>query len=123
MGCFTNHARDRALDRYGLDLTDQDLEAIYWTCVGGTALCGKTDDRGHIYMMRFRDIQICPVLSRMKSCIVTFMPSEFFASGRNLGYFQKKGMAKQRPATAKSLGGRAYRRERITLAQALEDEA
>lgn len=123
MGYFTTHAKDRALERYGLHLTDRDLEDIYKACIEGRALCGKTDDRGHIYLMNFRGVQIRPLLSLRKTVIITFMPSEMFQAGRNLRFFQKTGTAKQKSATSKSLDGRPYHRERISIAKALEDEA
>lgn len=119
---FSDHARDRALERYGLALTDAELEDIYRQCQSGRSLIGRRTHHGAIYLIRWKDGQlIFPVITGSGATLVTFMAKDYFQAGQNRQHYQKLGMAKQKSATARSARQEGYKRQRITLRQALDE--
>ena len=119
---YTHHARDRAFERYGVDLTDAEMGEIFHACATGKALCGRSNSVGHIFMYRVRgNVLVIPALSLDKTFIATFMPLDYFCSGNTLNHCKRKGTAKQRQRHSKTADGMNYKRERITVRQA-EDE-
>ena len=120
MGHFTNHARDRAKDRYGIDLTDAELLDIYQQCATGKALLAKKGNGSNTYIAHCRGKTVVPLLNEDNKLIITFLPSDYFVCGQQMKFYQKTGKAKQKHTIRVS--GNEYRRERITVAKALEDD-
>ena len=110
---FTPHARDRAKEHYGLDLTVEDMSAIIKDCVKGRAFLGLSCPEGHTYIALFNGKRIIPHLSPDKAMIVTFMPSGYFTAGSKRRWAQKKGVVKQNFAVARGATQDTYRRKKI----------
>lgn len=106
MSAMTDHARQRAQERYGLDLTDADAREIVQACRGGTAVRLAGDDDAATFIVRFRDIPIIAALNIHRWFIITFFPADYFAKTRRGRHLRNK----QSPATAKSVDGRIYNR-------------
>jgi hypothetical protein len=121
MARFTEHARDRARERYGLELSDADLQGIWRTCVNRTALLAKADDKTHIFIVQFKGTSVVPVLPANDERIITFLPSDFFARGQRMQYYKGLGVAKQKCRHAKFAGGPTYRRERISVRDVMDE--
>lgn len=109
------------MERYGLDFHAGDMRLIFNACVGGKAILGRTGEHGHVYILRYMDRPIVPVLSHDKSVILTFMPENYFIAGANRRHHQKTGKCKQRPARARNANQEGYQRHRITVREALEE--
>lgn len=120
MGFFTKHAHQRALEWYGLDLGPADMLRILKDCRSGTALLGKTNNTGHIYLARFEGKVVVPVLTPDKWLIITFLTPDYFVSGQQLRHHQSTGEAKQR-ASHGHYEKRPYQRERFSVRDAQEE--
>lgn len=118
---FTVHAQERAKERYGLDLTPVDMLAILNACRVGKAFLGKVDHESKTFMLHFAGQTVVPVISLDLGLIITFMAPDRFVSGRNLEHFKKLGLAKQRSSVCRHPLKDGYRRERITIQQALDE--
>ncbi len=120
---FSDHARERATERYGRKFSADELNAIFDACVGGRALLGRLcDDGTTCYRMVLADgLVVCPVMARQKSFIVTFMPSDFFSAGHRRRAGREAGLIKQVFSAAKH-AKTPYRRERISLANLRQAE-
>lgn len=112
---FTPHARKRAAERYGLDLSIPELSAILTACVKGGAILVQDTGNAPTYTMEMRGVRIFPRLSPDKLRIITFMPKDFLKAGTRLDHMKRTGRAKQKPKCGVSTRG-AYRRKRIRLA-------
>ena len=119
-GC-TPHARDRAFERYGLPLSNQDLRDILTACQTGKALCGKSSPTMNAYMMKYGGKTIVPVLNAAKTFIITFLPADFFVAGSERRRLKIIGKVKQKPGVTRHPVPDRYQRKRITIAEA-EDE-
>lgn len=119
---FTPHAQDRARERYGLELQPEDMRAILADCQSGKALCGKSTEASHGFIMKFGGKTIVPLLNTAKTFIITFLPDDYFVAGHRRKHLQIKGVAKQKSKTARHPVPKGYRRKRITVAD-VEDEA
>ena len=123
MAHFTHHARDRARERYGVDLSDDDIIEIWTLCTTGKAMLARVSESARIYCLRFRDMVIVPLLTPDEARIVTFLPPEFFNKGNNLKYQTGIGRIKPKQKAAAPRGGcnADYRRERIRVRDVLDD--
>ncbi len=70
------HARQRALERYGLDLTDDDLEVLVRRVQAGTdvTLFDKQSHRVTTWIMNVRGITCRVVYDKTRKTIVSFLP-------------------------------------------------
>jgi len=121
MNGFTPHARERALERYQLLLSDQDMRGILTACQTGKALCGRSTPSMHAYLMQWRGKTIVPILNFAKTFIITFFPQDYFVAGRERRRLQAMGKAKQRSGTTRHPIPEGYQRKRITIAEAEEE--
>lgn len=120
---FSDHARERAQERYGRDFDPVELNDIFFACISGKAFCGRLSDDGTTAYRLTLDcgLVVCPVMARQKTFIVTFLPSDYFTAGHRRRAGQESGLLKQIFAGAKKSLPRPYRRERINVNRLLED--
>lgn len=81
---FTEHALDRAKERYHLDLSAKDMWDILEACLDGRAqMMRKRENgqRGDVYVWTFHGIRIYVTVQRDPDRIITFNPPKHFAPG------------------------------------------
>lgn len=71
---MTHHAIDRAMERYGLTLTQSDLDAILAELPKAGLLQIVYDDGSRVWITRYRDNILRPVTNRDADAILTFLP-------------------------------------------------
>ena len=71
---MSEHAKQRAFERYGINLTDADIRKIVNDIVNGAAcLVKKLSDRETIYLIKFEDTAM-KALYHTNGAIKTFLP-------------------------------------------------
>lgn len=69
------HARRRALQRYDLDLRDEDLDLITGMIQTGKAtFVEKQSNRVSVFTLKFKEKDVKVVYDRQRQNIVTFLP-------------------------------------------------
>lgn len=86
---MTQHAISRAKERYGLELTMDDIAAITRACVDGEALLVRDTDHGRIFAFRFAGQTIFPTLA-LDNALVTFQPRGYLKAGSCLSRIRGK---------------------------------
>lgn len=80
MTFFTPHARERAKERYGLELTIPDLSFIAHACnLAKAALLRVQTNGAKVYCVEVRGVKTFPVISHDR-VIVTFQPPDFLVA-------------------------------------------
>lgn len=113
---WTKHARQRALERYSLALSDADFEAIWDEIKSGRAPCMRlVEEVGGIHVVRFHgDILITAVKTiDDREVITTFMPPDYFCRGTTLKRAQQKNITKQKHKKTASAMNPVYSRARM----------
>lgn len=77
---FTQHAVERAFERYGLTLAYHEMLEIWRACHDGRATAMHAKEDGKVYVYRWRGVWIMPVISS-DDLLVTFNPSTYFTKG------------------------------------------
>lgn len=73
---MSEHAKQRAFERYGINLTDADIRKIVDDIVSGEAcLVKKLSDRETIYLIKFEDTAM-KALYHTNGAIKTFLPRQ-----------------------------------------------
>lgn len=98
----TEHAQVRALERYGMRLTEADLDAIKALCRLRTIV--RKDSRGTVHMIVYRRVVMVPVVRG--DVIVTFLPerelySDRLKRRRQQAFVRMRGNIRGRPETAR----------------------
>lgn len=88
----TDHARERARERYGVWLHPMDLDAIKGMC--GRQTIVRTQSNGAVHMIKFRGIVMVPVIRG--DAIITFLPHKALTNkatkeGRLRAYRSRRG--------------------------------
>lgn len=104
---FSLHARDRAFERYGLELSAHQMWDILSACKDGRAqMMQRHPDGGDVFIWRINGTMIFPVVTPARDFIITFQPRDYFASGTR----KKRYITKTTTATAHGIDGREYHR-------------
>lgn len=75
------HPIERARERYGIDLTREDVETIRQACMTGKALLlSRPNEISKIFAYRWGGVVLLTVL-RNESELVTFLPKDHFQAG------------------------------------------
>ena len=125
MTAFTFHARDRARERYGIELDASDFREIADACKpGGAAVLMHEGRHGKHYLLTYRGTQIVPVVSCLDGAIVTFAPLATLTGAGRRAHQQKRGKAKTKQASHRFARSDEYRRarERLSIADAMETD-
>ena len=86
------HAKARAKERYGIDLTDQDIKNIVKMIrVGKTKCVHKTSNKRSIHLVFYRAKEMYAVYDKSWGDIVTFLKPGYTKHGR-VGYLIKKNL-------------------------------
>lgn len=91
---FTPHARARALERYGLDLSAADMSGIVAACNDGEAPVLRRNENGTTHAWKIGKQPVYPVVH--KGVIVTFMPPDFFLASTSREHRAKATRAHSR---------------------------
>ncbi len=120
---FTQHALDRAFERYALTLSAADMWQILSACRDGRASLMQTRDDGLVFVWRWLGRTILPVTTLARDVVVTFQPATYFAKGARREHLKTLGIdAKRSRGTADALEGRgAYKRSSIKRAREPDD--
>ena len=114
---FSAHSRERAKERYNLDLSSTQMKDILRACKDGRATPVARQGACEVFIWRFSDRIIFPVV-RDRSFIVTFREGSFLTAGWRL----KRRGTKTVGATPKTINGHGpYSRARERR-RALVDE-
>lgn len=89
---MTKHAIQRAKERYGLELTFEELGNIIALIQEGYAKFSHRNGKSWVYRLRYKHKLIVPVLSEKKNVIITFYPIE----GKAPKFTDKDGLWKQK---------------------------
>jgi hypothetical protein len=76
---MTDHAILRAKERYGLDLTRVDMAEISRLCEAGEGMFAETKVKGKVFILRYRDKVVIPLVSAF-GAIITFYPHGQYAA-------------------------------------------
>src|SRR5690606_6547265 len=68
------HAIERAWERYGVDLTPADLDAIAADCTEGRSVLLRHDEHADVHMVRYAGVVM--VVAMRGGVIVTFLPPQ-----------------------------------------------
>lgn len=72
-----SHCIQRALERYGLDLTVEDVRDVERTILNGGALLIRREPHGpELYAVRVKGVATRVVFNQEKRSIITFLPIE-----------------------------------------------
>jgi len=80
---YSVHARERARERYGIDLSSTQMKDIFRACRDGRASKMATLEGLDVFIWRFHGVLIYPALTSDHSMIVSFFPREFFLAGNH----------------------------------------
>ena len=95
---ITRHAKMRALERYGLHLTDDDGAEILAACRDGRAQRMQVSPLGTTFLWTYRDVLVLPVLRG--NILVTFQPQNYFTpEGKNERMDAKRGKGDRHPSS------------------------
>ena len=90
---FTPHARQRAKERYGLDLSASEMSGILKACEDGAAtLISNNQKAGSVYAWKIGTIWVYPIVRN--HILVSFKPSDFFLASS--GKAHRKEAARHR---------------------------
>lgn len=119
---FTDHARIRAKERYGLDLTDADLCEIVDACLGGKAVIQRAKAGCTVYIFDRAGTRMVPLIDPERRLLITFLPDDAVTAGSRLRHQRRQGNIKQKFASGCDVGGRVYRREKVSCRDAGAEE-
>lgn len=106
MAFFTAHARARAKERYGIDLSVNDMSLIAHSCnCGAAALLQIARNGAKTYCFELRGVRTFPLI-RPDGLIITFRPADFFIA--SAGKKHRLSGKKQRPSR---FGPKLYKRK------------
>lgn len=72
---MTAHARQRALERYGLDVNDDDFRSISEQVTCGRAIkLGRQGSATSVYLVTVQGKDAVVVYRRQSKCVITFLP-------------------------------------------------
>jgi hypothetical protein len=109
--CYTRHAMARAKERYGLDLTADDFQAILDDCTSGRAPCLRlVENIGRIHAVRFKGDVLVVAIAADKPLIKTLMPPDYFCAGASRARGLSRGIGKQKPRKTASATNPIYSR-------------
>ena len=111
--CWTMHAKIRAEERYGLDLSHEDFEAILAEIQSGRSPCMRMVEKvGRVHIVRFHGDILIVALALDKDVITTMLPPDYFCKGSTLKRAQGANIAKQKHKKTASALNPEYRRAR-----------
>lgn len=102
---YSEHARERAFERYNIVLGVHNMREILRACQDGRAWRMQTTDQGDVYVWRYFARTILPVI-RNGEFIVTFLPGDYFSAGSRL----RRKQTKQVPHTPEIARNEPYQR-------------
>lgn len=105
-----------------MEMSPAELEDIYFACKTGKALLAQKETQALVFLMQFRGQSIVPLLDLDRRRIITFLPGDYFVKGQRLEYNKANHSVKQKASHAKFDRGSPYRRKRISVRQALEEQ-
>lgn len=113
---FTPHARKRALERYGLSLSIQDLSGIMKQCERGDTLRQSEGHGTVIYIVYHNGVRMLPMVTvGDPPMLVTFLPPDAMQAGSKRRHLKRTGAAKQMCRTPDALSRKVYRRENLRV--------
>lgn len=109
---FSEHAVERAQERYGLKLSAADMgEIIRATNDGRAQLMSRHETGGNVFIWRFKGQPIYPLVNVEGEFIISFMPKDYFRAGGRLEKYSTKTTA---PSPKQNSGRQEYHRARST---------
>ena len=111
MKLCADHARERALERYGVNLTDQDIADLLADVRSGKALTASIGEDGRTCIGRLRGKPVVFVMAADRDFIVTFQPPDYFVKGSKLAHKKRQHqIIKQKPKASKFARNPEYSR-------------
>lgn len=107
---FTEHARERARERYGLDLTDDDAaEIVRATKDGRAQMMARYGSGGRVFIWTFRGRLLIAAMAPDEDVIRSFLPSDYFL--KNSRHTHKIDEGTMKPGPRRNVRqGQNYRR-------------
>lgn len=109
---ITDHARERAVERYGFEPTRDEVAKILSDCATGIAPCFRKDERGRIHICKVRSKIMVVCLAISEPLIITVLDRSYFNSGARLKHHTKAYGLKQRVSAHKHAMLPEYKRAR-----------
>jgi hypothetical protein len=98
---FSQHAVERAKERYGLALSSNDMLEILRACQDGRASLMQTiDEHGDTFVWKYHGRIVIPTVRDNRSFIVTFQPADYFlGSSREERLSLRRGKGQRQPSS------------------------